>query len=861
MPIARKVARKVAVFTMTAIARQRLECLPVDGSFWPRVAGVVADWLASVPAEPRDAVVLLPHGALLAPARAAFALRGGWQPRIETAATLAAALAPPAPAVPGLPSDDRVTDRLVAATLLRRQPLGADWAERDPRAFRAAVEAFVATEQALHEASALQLPAARDAWWDRLRQAVPSASGPGASERVLARMAIEWAAAADAPATDSLHSLSVSAWVVLGGGLPCMPLATAAPVLHLLADGEAARPFDDVAALPAPRRLRAAGLEEEASAATLAVLEALDSGAASVALIAQDRLVVRRIRALLERAGVATNDETGWTLSTTRAAAHLMAWLRAATPGAGRDAAIEALRAEAQDEPAVSALENAWRRERELDASALAVLNDLTQRIGAWQPSAPRTLSEWLLSWRDVAPALMATLGADAAGRQVLASLQLLGLPTAAWASAAQATRMDLADFVAWVDETLEGSAWRPPQAASARVAIVPLSRAVLRPFDAIVFPGCDAQHLGGADVTPGLLPASVTREFGVAGAEQRRLQETQAFAQLLRAPRLTLLRRTHEGGEPLAPSPLVERAMLARRRVGAIVEDEQDLALPVQRVLRRPVTRPAPAMDRAMPQRLSATTVQALRDCPYRFFARVALGLAEGDELDAQIDQSDYGRWMHGLLFRFHTQRSGGNDHAELLASADAEQAALELDTAALLPYRAAFETFAADYLAWLGKHEAGGWRFQSGEIDRRCAPPDLDGLVLDGRLDRVDVHADGAAMLIDYKTGSRDKVKKRVAEPLEDTQLAFYAALLTDEGHEAPPRAVYLSLVERKTPEPFEHEDVALSAALLIDGLSADLAALRAGEGAPASGEGEVCRTCEMRGLCRRDHWQDDT
>ena len=35
---------------------------------------------------------------------------------------------------------------------------------------------------------------------------------------------------------------------------------------------------------------------------------------------------------------------------------------------------------------------------------------------------------------------------------------------------------------------------------------------------------------------------------------------------------------------------------------------------------------------------------------------------------------------------------------------------------------------------------------------------------------------------MLIDYKTGSREKVKQRLAEPLEDAQLAFYAALLPE-------------------------------------------------------------------------------
>jgi ATP-dependent helicase/nuclease subunit B len=842
---------------MTAIARQRLECTPVDRSFWPQVAEAVVDWLGSVAAAPRDAVVLLPHGALLAPARSAFAARGGWQPRIETAQTLAAALAPPTPLAPGLPSGDRATDRLVAAALLRRQAFGAAWAERDPRAFRAAVEAFVATADALSEASAWQQPEARAAWWDALREALPAVHGPGGSERLLARMAIEWAASADPPATDRLQAMPVSAWVMLSAdGSVGMPLSPA-PTLHLHADSDPARPFDGAAALPAPTRWCAAGLEEEAGAATLAVLEALDGGASSVALIAQDRLVVRRIRALLERAGVPCDDETGWTLSTTRAAAHLMAWLRAATPGAGRDVWIEALRAEGHDERAVSALENAWRRQRDPDAFALTASNDLARRIDAWRPDAPRALSDWLRSWREAAPGLMAMLAADAAGLQVLAALQWLGAPPAAWQRAAQSTRLDLAGFTAWVDDTLESSHWRPAQSGAACVAIVPLARAALRPFDAIVFPGCDAQHLGSADVAPGLLPAAVARQFGIETSDARRARQTQAFAQLLRAPRLTLLRRTHDGGEPLAPSPLVERAMLARRRFDADCDEERTVVLPQRQVDRRPVVCPAPSMARAMPPRLSATSVQALRDCPYRFFARVALGLSEGNELDAAIDSRDYGSWVHALLYRFHSERGGGNDAAELRAAADAAQAAIALDSATLLPFRVAFDTFAGDYLTWLQGHEAEGWRFAGGEVDRRCAPPELDGIALEGRLDRIDMHSDGAAMLIDYKTGSRDKVRKRVAEPLEDTQLAFYAALLNTEQHAAPPRAIYLSLAEREPPKSFEHADVALSAALLIDGLSGDLEALRRGAGAPALGEGEVCEVCEMRGLCRRDHW----
>jgi len=80
----------------------------------------------------------------------------------------------------------------------------------------------------------------------------------------------------------------------------------------------------------------------------------------------------------------------------------------------------------------------------------------------------------------------------------------------------------------------------------------------------------------------------------------------------------------------------------------------------------------------------------------------------------------------------------------------------------------------------------------------------------------------------------------------------------LLAEESSPAA-RAFYLALPERKPPEAIEHEDVARSATLLVDGLAADLRALRHGAGAPALGEGEVCRYCEARGLCRRDHWKD--
>jgi ATP-dependent helicase/nuclease subunit B len=834
----------------------------IDGAFWPQAADAAGRWLDGQGASARDAVVLLPHAGLLGAARQAFAARGGWQPRIETVPTLAASLAPPPAVAAGQLSGDRIADRLCAAALLAPSLRNADI---DPRAATAIVASFVQTAQALHDAASRQPPAARAAWWDALRAALPPQAGPGATERQWARMAVEWAAAAPAPATDALRALQPSAWIVLraGGIDPGAWLPSgAASTLVLDADGDPAQPFAVVAQLPPPRCLVAAGVEDEAQAACVAIVEALDRVAGLVALIAQDRLVVRRIRALLERVGVVLDDDTGWTLSTTRAAAGLMAWLRAARPGAGRDASLEALRAEHAAGSAINALERAWRRARAPEPWALAVEDDRQRRVAAWQPARPRSLAEWLGSLRAAAPGLMHGLATDPAGRQVLDVLGLTdSFEDVPWSAAAHHAHFTLAQFSAWVDDALEASAWRPTPPPGVRVVAVPLARAVLRPFAAIVFPGCDARHLGAAEAALGLLPASVAQAFGVADGEQRRARERLAFAQVLRAPQLTLLRRTHDAGEALAASPLLERALLARRRAGSAPASVQPVQLPRGRVPARPLSRPAPVMADALPATLSATRVQALRDCPYRFFAGSALGLSETEELDDDIESRDFGNWMHGVLLRFHAQRSGRDDRGELMAAADAEQAERGLDATGLLPFRAGFDHFAENYLAWLAAHEQAGWRFAAGEVDRAVAPPALDGVVLKGRIDRIDAGAQGAALLIDYKTGSADKLKKRVREPLEDTQLAFYAALLPRDASAPPPGACYLALSERKPPLVVLHQDVADSAAALVDGLADDLRALRQGHGAPALGEGDICRWCDVRGLCRRDHWQAPT
>jgi len=844
----------------------------VDAAFWPRWAQAVRAALADGAPSVADAVVLLPHAQLLPLARAALATPGQWLPRVETTQTLAQALGPPPERAAAAPSGEPALDRLVAADMLR-DLAGGDWRRGDPRGFDHAVTTFVDAALTLTQAAAVLPLAARTAWWTQARERLRAGAGPGPLERALAQAALEWAALDDAAPTDRLHAAQPAAWVLTSGVgddalgesllrhalVPCARLRLAAPDVE--------QGFAIAAGLPPPRLLVRDGFEDEAEAAAAEVMDALRRGCAPVALVALDRALVRRVHALLGRvAGLRVADETGWKLSTTRAAARVMALLRAAAPEADADARLDALKSDPSVDPAsVSRLEAAWRRGEAPAAADESNWLAWRQRLQALAEGRQQSLAQWL---RALAAALGPTPD-DAAAQQVAAVLRLDDAAAGAGGfERVRDIRASRSEFVAWVDAALEGASFRVPAPPQPQVVVTSLAHALWRPFGAVVCPGCDEQRLGAAAPSPLWWGDALAAALGLDTAAQRREREARAFAQLLRAPGLVLLRRRGEVGEPLAASTLIERAWRARRRAGAALPRDAQPLLRAQPVEPRPPSRPAPRWPGALPARLSASAIEALRDCPYRFHARSGLGLREADELDGVVEKRDYGTWLHAVLLRFHRERGAPRpldaDRDALAALADTVAEEQRLDAAQLLPYRAAFEALVPRYAEWLQRRDAAGWHWLDGEVERERAADALLPLRLYGRIDRIDRGPGAALELIDYKTGAVAKLRSTLRQPLEDTQLAVYAALLggaDGSGAEAPAlRAAYLALDDRQSPVVVEHPEVAQTARDLLAGLGADLREVGSGAGLPALGEGAVCAHCEMRGLCRRDHWGGD-
>ena len=609
---------------------------------------------------------------------------GTWMPRIETTRTLAAIARAAAAA------DGRARLRRGARHAARHAVAGARSAGApNGRVATGAASSMrpqrvAATAHELARGCARAAPAtSRPAWWAggarcaRAPRRRPGSDASGMLAQDRRRMGRDRAAAST---TDRLFDLTPSAWIVDPGG-------RRRPARH-----GAARAGDDAPALvrrhrcaarstpfaapfasspPTRRRMPCATASRTRPAAAAAqVLDHLGRGERPVALVAQDRVLVRRVRALLERAGVRLADETGWKLSTTRAGATVMALLRGGAAGRQRRRLCSTGSSPAPMAAATRAEARSPRSKRSVAAARRrAAMRSRRTRSRTARPrlhdEAPATLDATSPGQRDATCrrgsmrfatrstrcGALAQLRDDDAGRQALAALGIdPPLAVARRESLGDGVEpLTLAEFTRWVDDVLERVTYRPPIGAAADedigataapavdVVVTPLARTMLRPFAAVVMPGADHRSLGATPVDDSLLPRSAIAGALAADPGGRRDAELLAFAQVLRCPRLTLLRRRGDAGdagrgEPVRRAPSLRACRGARRTVrrATCAPGATRAASAASRPSRSRPTAPTVPAD-ALPQRLSASAFEALRACPYRFFAERVLRLSRG--------------------------------------------------------------------------------------------------------------------------------------------------------------------------------------------------------------------------------------
>lgn len=605
-------------------------------------------------------------------------------------------------------------------------------------------------------------------------------------------------------------------------------------------------------------------IADEAQLAAACVLAQLAAGRAPVALVAQDRLLTRRVSALLTQLGLSIRDETGWRLSTTRAGAVVMSLLRAARWPASSDEVLDWLKnAPVCQSAGVDEIEIELRRRGVRDWSLVAAdLADVATLSAAAQSaltlaadvrqalSAARPLTCWLNDFRAVLQQAghWPRLSADPAGQALLQVLCLDDAQQGEFAAVRQ--RLSLQAFTAWVGQVLDDVGFRPEsESAAAQLVILPLGQLLGRDFAAVVLPGCDEVHWPSAPEPPGQWSASARVALGLASRAELIVQARASWNYALQFPWLDILWRHSEDGEPLMASAFVQELLLAQTALQG-----RDARL-LRAVTARPAVMPRPSAAALALTHLSSTAYEDLRRCPYRFFALRLLKLRDAEELDAELDKRDFGNWLHCVLRIFHEMpphlQSTPQQRLVLLDQA-AQQATAELGLAEseFLPFMASWPRVRVGYLRWLQQHETDGAVFVAAESWHETA---LGNLTLVGKIDRIDRLADGQSLLIDYKTEPLTVSAERCKATLEDTQLAFYAALLTDDTL----AATYLNVGEKDGTKGFAQRDVVSRRDLLLESIDHDMRRIKDGGALAAMGEGKVCDYCAARGLCRKDFW----
>lgn len=625
------------------------------------------------------------------------------------------------------------------------------------------------------------------------------------------------------------------------------------------------------------------GREAEAEAVAAQVFSWLTGGLRRIALIAEDRLTARRVRALLERQGVLATDETGWKLSTTRAAATLDALLETAASGAYHLDLLDLFKspycfadlAPAARSAAVLALEQAIRRSGArtglpafrralLDHAAepaRSVAQGMLDRLEAALRvlgGKPAPLPRWIARLQRALGVVGAEeiLAADAAGGELLELLiQRQDELAESAAFFAFPTWRD------WLNRELEGGAFRDRSIASS-IVMLPRHDVRLRHFEAAIVIGADAAQLAPATAAGSFFNQAVRRELGLPTREETECALRRDLELLLSVvPRVVVTwQREHDGeAQLLAP----EFDLLATLHQLAWGDDLHRLPLATSRE-RRPDAATTPVLpSRAtpvvpatlLPQRLSVSGLGSLVACPYQFFARHVLRLNELDEVAEEMEKSDYGQFVHRSLERFHAAHPcvSALGEAEALAALQAIVtevfAGAEAENWLALGWRLRWQQRLPAYLDWQRAREAAGWRWQAAETKVAQSLPLPDGAAIElyGRIDRIDEGAAGRS-LIDYKTKTLDRLKKGMTE---DVQLPAYALLAGGAAE-----AAYVALDDERVDVVRCAEDLEAAATAQGERLVAAFAAMRAGAPLPAHGSDSVCQWCELRGLCRRDH-----
>jgi len=656
--------------------------------------------------------------------------------------------------------------------------------------------------------------------------------------------------------------------------------------------------------------------EREAQTIDLLVRRWWLQGKRHIGVVTGDRKLARRVRALLERAGIQVQDAAGWRLATTSAASALISWFDTVEQDFSQAPLLDLMKSpfvaspqndndngcdpdaihglfehecvlKAQITGPLEHYQNHIRQNRlrlletygvdgvtaleallvqfELAAKALLKLRDGQHHPGAHFLSAlHHSLDQLGLGQR---------YRQDAAGQQLIHLLSEMGQ-----AAAEHNLNYTWDEFRAWLNRQLEQHNFQPPLRGQG-IELMGLIESRLYSFEALIIAGASSEHLPGKSPSSAFFNDGVRTQWGLPGTTQSRNTLFYDFRRLLQsAPQVVVTSHREEQGEPVIKSPWLERLQHFHQQAYNHDLDDPELTISAgsadtrirytdQLPLPTPHTVPRPVPDvRLIPNHVSAANQQRLLNCPYQYFVYDCMGIAQTPTLSEDLEKSDYGERVHRILHALYADvaglagpwqgpiNEGNRQQAEAMLNDISKQAFLADTRNNIL---------ARGWLyRWLGLID----KFVDWEVaHQKDWQPDTTELSFDqplgadptiqarGRIDRVDKGRNGFA-IIDYKTGATSSVTD--IEQGEQIQLPFYALL-----HSGPvDKIFFLSLSEDRVRETgnLEGDSLKKVVTLLQRRITTTAAELKSGAALPAWGDEKTCGLCQLEGLCRKQMWQ---
>jgi len=343
--------------------------------------------------------------------------------------------------------------------------------------------------------------------------------------------------------------------------------------------------------------------------------------------------------------------------------------------------------------------------------------------------------------------------------------------------------------FAQWpdvFDALFEPQVTRPTSGAHPRVTILGPLESRLQTYDRVVLGGMNEKSWPAATRNGAFLSRPMKSGLGLPPPERRTGLAAHDFQVLMGMKDVVLTRSLKSDNAPTVASRWLQRLMIvsgpsvsdAMRQRGQQYLDWAD-QIDAAKGAPRPCSQPRPKPSVALrPTTLSITEIETWIEDPYAIYARHILKLEPLAPLVRQADAREKGTLYHAIFEDFIRQVNdpfADTAWEQLLVIATDHFESLALPREIQAYWQPRLHQVARLFLDWHRDHLDQVERVHvelSGRTDEG-----LDGFVLRGRADRIDLLKDGRLALIDYKTGLQPSAKS-VAD-LESPQLPLEAAM----------------------------------------------------------------------------------